>query len=84
MNLAWKFNSIEFHVLAPKIPIIGFGVTDIHCPFDAGSCLLHVFSGTGKFEIVHIDDQHAIQFRVIENALPYIRKNLFPTLFTDS
>ena len=70
-------------MLAHKIPIIGFGVTDIHCPFDAGPCLVHVYSGTGKFEIVHIDDQHAIQFRVVENSLPYIRENLFATLFAD-
>ena len=56
MGLARKLNTIEFHVLATKIPIIGFRVTDIHCPFDACPCLVHVFGGTGKFEIVHIDD----------------------------
>ena len=84
MSLAGEFHSIEFHVLASEVPVIGFRITYVHCPFDASPCLVHVSSGTGKFEIVHIDDQHAIQFRVVENALPYIRKNLFPTLFTDS
>ena len=84
MSLARKLEIVEFHVLATKIPIIWFRVTNIHCPFDAGPRLVHVFSGTGKFEVVHIDYQHAIQFRMVENTLRNIRQDLFPTLFTDS
>ena len=71
-------------MLTTEISIIGFGVTNVDCSFDTCPCFVHVLSGTCEFEIIHVNNQHAIVLSMIENTLPYIGENLFPTFFSDS
>ena len=84
MSLAWEFHSVEFHVLASEVPVVWLWLANIDGLTDASPCLVHVFRGTGKLEIVHINDQHAVQLRMIEDTLPNIWENLFPSFFADA
>ena len=84
VSLSWKSYIVEFHMLATEVSVIWLGVPNVHSTSNAGPCFVHVLSRTCQFEIIHINDQHAIVLSMIEDALPYIRENLFPTFFADS
>ena len=81
MSLSWI---VEFHTLTTKVSVTWLGVPNISSTSNAGPCFVHVLSRTCKFEIVHIDYQHAIVLSMIDDTLPNVRENLFPTFFSDS
>ena len=84
MSFSWQCHVVELHMLASKVSVICFGVTNVYSSSDTSPCFFHALSGTCKLEIIHINDQHTIVLSMIEDNLPNIGENLLPALFTDS
>ena len=42
-----------------------FRVTNVDCSFDASPCFFHILSRACKFEIIHINNQHAIVLSMV-------------------
>jgi hypothetical protein len=54
MSFSWQCHVVDLHMLATKVSIILFRVTNVYSSSDASPCLFHVLSWTCELEIAQL------------------------------